>query len=102
MSECLCKKGSVLGKLAMSAKTVSKPSLMHLTTNNRAILTELVCVLQLLVFIVPSFSHGNYRPLCLLTGSVESVTLLLCAKSDKVINEDLRLSLSALLLQGYI
>lgn len=46
MSKRFCKKGSVLGKLAMSAKTVSKASLMHLRTNNQAILTRLVCLLS--------------------------------------------------------
>lgn len=46
MSKCFCKKGSVLGKLAMSANTVSKASLMHLRTNNQAILTRLVCLLS--------------------------------------------------------
>lgn len=95
MSKCLCKKASVLGKLAMSAKTVSKGSLMHLRANNQAILTRLVCVL-ILIFIVPSLSVLCFPWKLWLAlapdRQAESFQLYFALwKSDTVINEDLRL-----------
>lgn len=89
MSKFFCKKASVLGKLAMSAKTVSKPRPMHLRTNNRAILTRLICVLDPLMFIVPSFSVLCFPWTFSLYPLTVSFQLSPFCKSDTAINGDL-------------
>lgn len=62
---------------------------MHLRTNNRAILTRLICVLDLLIFIVPSFSVLYFPWKFSLYPLTESFQFSPFCKSDTLINADL-------------
>lgn len=77
---------------------------MHLRTNNRAILARLVCLLNLLIFIVPSCSvlYFPWKSASILTTDREAESFHLYFalwKSDTVINEDFPLYSAALGLQ---